>query len=237
MLVEKSKCGSSTNTLPLMGALTSVRKAASVDHRGRPFVTDITRGWRTEFTGELFEQWVNKTANYLESEFGSGVRLHVNLRACWLWPILVAALDELEGCFASMATADAIMMHGTLENPPCQVLAVNDHPMAMPFPLELPAKHLDFFREVRGGADARSSGPMHSEFLMDTEHALTAAEIAASVSPLAANARIAVNVSISPIDALWAIEHLALTPWLSRGSLVITDGSSRLDGERVDVTR
>ena len=235
--MEKSKCGSSTNTLPLMGALTSARKAASGDHRGRPFVTDITRGWRTEFTGELFEQWVNKTANYLESEFGSGVRLHVNMRACWLWPVLVAALDEIEGCFTSIDTADAIMMHGVLDHPPCPVLAVNDHPMAMPFPHELPAKHLDFFREVRGGADARGSGPVHSELLVDNADARIAADIAATLSPLEANIRIAVTVPAGPVDALWAVEQLSLTPWLSRGSLVITDGSSRLESERVDVTR
>ena len=57
-----------------MGALSVIRRDASGVHRNRPFVTDLANGGRTEFTGALFEQWVSKTANYLEAEFGTEFR-------------------------------------------------------------------------------------------------------------------------------------------------------------------
>ena len=74
-----------------MGVLTAIRRGASSAHRNRPFITDIGMDRRTEFTGALFEQWVAKTSNWLESEFGRELQLHMELRAHWLWPVMVAA--------------------------------------------------------------------------------------------------------------------------------------------------
>lgn len=212
---------------------------ASREHSAKPFVTDCTNGMRTELSGAVFEQWVAKTSNWLEAEFDSGVLLHVDLRPHWLWPVLVAALDEIEGALAPVDRADAILCLGTRSGDSLPVIAVNDHPMAMPFNTPLPAHHLDFFREVRGGADVRAPGPAHDEPLLITDSdRLTAGDLLGLVPGVEPGRRIALHVGTAPIRSAGQVATIALMPWVARGSLVITDGSGRIDGERttLDVT-
>jgi uncharacterized protein (TIGR03089 family) len=222
-----------------MGALSKTRMTAAREHGAKPFVTDCTNGMRTELSGTVFEQWVAKTANWLEAEFGSGVLLHVELRPHWLWPVLVAALDELEGALAPADHADAVLVMGTRPGDDLPVIAVNDHPMAMPFNTPLPAHHLDFFREVRGGADVRPAGPAHDEPLLITDSSrLTARDLLGLVPAAEPGHRIALHVGRDPIRSAAQVAAIALMPWVSHGSLFITDGSSRIEGERttLDVT-
>lgn len=220
-----------------MGVLTAVRRNASALHRSRPFITDLRRGNRTEFTGEVFEQWVAKTANYLESEFGSEVRLHVGLRAHWLWPVLVAALDELEGAFVPASSADVLLRIGVAADADRPVLAIHDHPMAMPFRGALPALHHDFFREVRGGGDVRGGGPAHSAPLIeDGSRRWSAAELLERAAPLGVGERLALLTDDDDLDSAIAISDLAITPWVSGASLVLSDDPALLAAERVTTT-
>ena len=220
-----------------MGVLTAVRRNASALHRNRPFITDLRSGNRTEFTGELFEQWVAKTANYLEAEFGSEVQMHVRLRAHWLWPVLVAALDELEGAFVPASSADVVVRMGPAPDTDRPVLAVHDHPMALPFREPLPALHQDFFLEVRGGGDVRSGGPVHSAALVDDgDRRWSAVELVERTTPLRVDERVAVLGDGRDLDALAAITDLAITPWTSAASLVVSDDPAPLAAERVTTT-
>ena len=217
-----------------MGALTMMRRNASGAHRNRPFLTDLTNGGRTEFTGSLFEQWVSKTANYLEAEFGTELQMHVELRAHWLWPVIVAALDELEGTVVPRGLADLQLRIGSDPESDIPVLAVHDHPMALPFREVLPPLHHDFFLEVRGGGDVRSSGPMHETPLLDDgTRTWTAAELVASTTPLASAARLAVIATDAPLRSARALASLTVLPWVSGASLVIADDQSAVRGEQI----
>ena len=217
-----------------MGSLSSIRVAASTRHRSAPFLTDATAGLRTEFSGVVFEQWVAKTANWLEDEFDTGVRLHLNMRAHWLWPVVVAALDEVEGCLAPIDDCDAVMTLGALPDALVPVIAVHEHPMAMPFREPLPARHLDFFLLVRGGGDYRPAGPRHDHALLTTDgQELTASELLELAPALPDGARIACVVDAGAIiQTPEQIAALCVAPWRAGASLVITDGSSDIHGER-----
>lgn len=216
-----------------MGALSSIRTTASRAHSAGPFVTDCTNGMRTELSGTIFEQWVAKTANWLEAEFGSGVLLHADLRPHWLWPVLVAALDELEGAFAPEDRADAVLCMGARADANLPVIAVNDHPMAMPFREPLPPNHYDYFRDVRGGGDVRGAGPAHDEPLLLTGFStFTAAQLLALAPVVPANQRIALHVGGNRLESAEQIAAISLMSWQSQGSLVITDGSSGIGGEK-----
>lgn len=219
-----------------MGALSKTRITAAREHATKPFVTDCTVGLRTELSGTVFEQWVAKTANWLEAEFGTGVQLHVDLRPHWLWPVLVAALDEVEGALTPTERADAILCIGARPDAELPVIAVHDHPMAMPFRDALPPNHYDFFRDVRGGGDVRPSGPTHDEPLLLTGFStLTAQDLLALVPMVELEQRIALHVGTGPLESPEQIAAIALLPWASRSSLVITDGSSDIVGERTTI--
>lgn len=219
-----------------MGALSKTRTTAAREHATKPFVTDCTRGLRTELSGTVFEQWVAKSANWLEAEFGNGVQLHVDLRPHWLWPVLVAALDEVEGALAAADSADAVLCMGARPDVDLPVIAVNDHPMAMPFRDALPPNHYDFFRDVRGGADTRSAGPTHDQPLLQTGFStFTAQQLLATLPTVPSEQRIALRVAIAPLETAEQVAVIALLPWVSRSSLVITDGSSDVAGERTTV--
>jgi len=222
-----------------MGALSKIRITAAREHATKPFITDDTCGMRTELSGTVFEQWVAKTANWLEAEFGTGVQLQVSLRPHWLWPVLVAALDEVEGALAPADRADAVLYMGPRPDADLPVIAVNDHPMAMPFRDALPPNHYDFFRDVRGGGDVRSAGPLHDQALLLTGFStLTAQQLLTSVPMVEMEQRIALHVGNTPIETPEQVAAIVLLPWVSRSSLVITDGSSNITGERttIDVT-
>lgn len=219
-----------------MGALSKIRISASRDHANQPFITDCTQGVRTELSGTVFEQWVAKTTNWLESEFGTGLLLHVDLRPHWLWPVLIAALDELEGSLVDLPHADALFCIGVRDEITVPVIATHDHPMAMPFREVLPGNHLDFFREVRAGADSRSPGPVHDEpILRSGGHQLTGDLLLALIPELASGQRIAMHVGTEPLTTAQQVATLGVLPWAARSSLVITDGSSPIAGERTTV--
>lgn len=219
-----------------MGALSRIRIAAAREYASKPFVTDTTAGMRTELSGTVFEQWVAKTSNWLEAEFGSGVQLHVSLRPHWLWPVLVAALDEVEGALAPADRADAVLCMGPRPDADLPVIAVNDHPMAMPFREALPPNHYDFLRDVRGGGDVRGAGPTHHEPLLFTGFStFTAEQLLTLVPKVAMKQRIALHVGSAPIETPQQMAAMVLLPWASQGSLVITDGSSNISGERATI--
>ena len=219
-----------------MGALSSLRRNASALHRNRPFVTDLGHGGRTEFTGALFEQWVAKTANYLESEFGTELQLHLDLRAHWLFPVVVAALDELEGTLVPRELADVVMCIGVEPDADVPVLAVHDHPMALPFREPLPPSHHDFFLEVRGGGDVRPAGRVHETLLLDDGvRTWTAAELVAATTPLDAEQRIAVIATSESLRTVSQIAALTVLPWLSGASLVIANDPAGIRGERTTI--
>lgn len=222
-----------------MGALTTIRRAASGAHAANPFLTDCTAGLRTELSGTVFEQWVAKTTNWLEAEFDAGVRLHLALRPHWLWPVFTAALDELEGALVPEAEADAVVCMGFREGARIPVIAVHDHPMAMPFREALPSGHLDFLLEVRGGADYRPPGPAHDEPLWvgDDGVEATAAQLLALLPVAERGQRIALHVTGGAPMSPDAVAALCLLPWASASSLVITDGSSPIAGERTTIER
>ena len=218
-----------------MGAFTGIRRSASTAHRNRPFITDIAANRRNEFTGALFEQWVAKTANWLESEFGRELQVHVDLPAHWLWPVMVAALDELEGTFVPRDRADLVMRMGI--DPACEVpvLAVHDHPMALPFATQLPADHQDVFLEVRGGADVRTWGPTHTMPLIDDGDRLWFAN---ELAPEAfePGGRIAVLTSGQSVRTVAEIVAVSALPWRSTSSLVIAVDANAIAGEQVTRT-
>lgn len=219
-----------------MGVLSALRRDASSAHRNRPFVTDLTTEGRTEFTGALFEQWVTKTSNYLEAEFGRELQLHIALRAHWLWPVLIAALDELEGTLVPRELADIQLRMDPDASSEVPVLLVHDHPMALPFREPLPAMHHDFFLEVRGGGDVRSAGPAHNTPLVDDgSRTWTAADLQAAAPTIAANARISVIANSGPLVSAADIATLSVTPWAADASIVIAHDSSALTGERCTV--
>ena len=219
-----------------MGALSKIRTSASRDHANQPFITDCTHGLRTELSGTVFEQWVAKTTNWLESEFGAGLQLHVDLRPHWLWPVLVAALDELEGALVDLQHADALVCIGSRSEMTLPVIAVHDHPMAMPFREALPSNHLDFFREVRAGADTRIPGPLHDEPILSSGgHELTGDLLLALIPEIASAQRIAMHVGTAAVRSAQQVATIAVLPWATRSSLVIADGSSTIAGERTTV--
>ena len=220
-----------------MGALSDSRRRASAAHRNQPFVTRIAGNGRTEFTGALFDQWVAKTANYLEVEFGRELQVHLRLPAHWLWPVMLAALDELESTIVPIEHADLVMCVGFLEIDDVEVLAVHDHPMALPFREALPPHHRDFFLEVRGGGDVRSPGPVHTTPLLDDgSRTWSAAELAALYPPEQTGARIGVLAGADPIATARAIAALGVLPWNSGASLVIAENEQQLAGEKVTTT-
>lgn len=218
-----------------MGAFTGIRRSASTAHRNRPFITDIAANRRTEFTGALFEQWVAKTSNWLEAEFGRELQLHVDLPAHWLWPVMVAALDELEGTLVPADRADLVMRMGV--DPTCEipVLAVHDHPMALPFGTQLPADHVDVFLEVRGGADVRSWGPAHTMPIIDDGDRLwLASELATET--FESEGRIAVLTRGQALRTVTEIAAVSVLPWRSTSSLVIAVDPDAVAGEQVTRT-
>ena len=196
-------------------------------------MTDVTSGGRTEFTGVLFEQWVAKTANYLEAEFGRELQLHVDLRAHWLWPVLVAAIDELEGTLVPRELADVHLSTDPEVDSELPVLLVHDHPMALPFREPLPALHHDFFLEVRGGGDVRSAGPTHTLPLIDDgQRTWTAAELQAIAPTIARDARVAIIATSSPLVGAADIAALSVHPWALDASIVIARDLNAVAGER-----
>lgn len=218
-----------------MGVLTAIRRGASSAHRNRPFITDIGMDRRTEFTGALFEQWVAKTSNWLESEFGRELQLHMELRAHWLWPVMVAALDELEGTFVPRDRADLVMRIGPEPDCDVPVLAINDHPMALPFTQHLPATHVDFFLEVRAGADVRGWGPAHDLPLIDDGQRLWFADDLGHGLE-STSARVAVIVDDRPLRSADDIAMCTVTRWRSTDSLVIARDLNSIAGEQVTHT-
>lgn len=217
-----------------MGALSGLRRSASAAFRARPFVTDLGNTGRTELTGAVFEQWVAKTANYLEAEFGTELQLHVELRAHWLWPVIIAALDELEGAVVPMDRADLVLRHGVLTDADIPVLAVHDHPMAMPFRDPLPVSNHDFFLEVRGGGDVRGAGPTHTQPLIDDgQRCWTAAELLDATAALDPEQRIGVFATLEPLTSASEIVALTLLPWLGKASLVIANDHASVRGEGI----
>ena len=225
------------HSLGSMGALSVSRRHASAAHRNQPFVTWISGEGRTEFTGALFDQWVAKTTNYLEAEFGRELQLNMRLRAHWLWPVMVAALDELEGTFVPLDRADLVMCEGFIDIDGVDVLAVHNHPMALPFREPLPSHHHDFFLEVRAGADVRQPGPPHSTPLIDDgTRLLDAAALATLLPAQPAGARIGVVADAVFVDDPNAIAMLSALPWTSTASLVIAEHEQQLAGEKVTTT-
>ncbi len=219
-----------------MGALSKLRIATSREHSNQPFITDCTQGMRTELSGTVYEQWVAKTTNWLESEFGTGLLLHVDLRPHWLWPVLVAAVDELEGALVDLRHADALFCIGAREHRTLPVIAVHDHPMAMPFREALPSNHLDFFREVRAGADLRTPGAVHHKPIISLGgQELTGDLLLALIPEFESGQRIAMQVGTQPLATAKQVATIGVLPWATRSSLVITDGSSSIAGERTTV--
>lgn len=219
-----------------MGALSHLRIPATRAYASAPFITDCTAGVRTELSGTVFEQWVAKTANWLEAEFDMGVRVAVQLRAHWLWPVLVAALDEIEGAIVPREDADAIIRIGPSPTETLPVIAIHEHPMALPFREALPANHYDFFRDVRSGGDVRPPGPTHDELLLQTpDLMLTGRDLLALAHAFDGPERIALRVDARGLAMPDQIAWLTVAPWASRSSLVLADGSSSITGERATI--
>jgi uncharacterized protein (TIGR03089 family) len=219
-----------------MGALSGIRRSASGLYRARPFITDLGNTGRTEFSGATFEQWVAKTSNYLEAEFGTELQLHVELRAHWMWPVIVAALDELEGTVVPRDRADLVMRIGTEPSTEIPVLALHDHPMAMPFGRPLPPLHHDFFLDVRSGGDTRSAGPVHELPLIDDGvRTWSAAELVAATTPFADEPRLGAFATLDPLTTVAEIVSLTVLPWASSASLVIANDHASAQGERITV--
>ena len=218
-----------------MGSLTKPRMSASGHHRAGPFITDVTRGLRTELSGATFEQWVAKTANWLESEFGPGVHLHVDMRPHWLWPITLAALDEIEGTLVPLSEADAMLCLDPREGMPVPVVAVHEHAMAMPFLRALPPGNIDFYREVRGGADTRPVMIGHDAALLRDAagNEWRADRLMELVPEVERRSRIAMMVEEErPVTTAEQIALLCLLPWVSQSSMVIAHSTASLQGER-----
>lgn len=219
-----------------MGALSDPRRRAITAHRNQPFLTRITSTSRIEFTGALFEQWVAKTANYLEAEFGRELQLHIALRAHWLWPVMLAALDELEGTAVPLDRADLLMCEGFSAVEDIPILAVHDHPMAMPFREPLPPEHHDFFLEVRSGADTRTPGPSHSMPLFDDGVRVWRGVDLIEDAEIVQGDRVAVITHGREIVDERSVAMLGPWSWSCNASLVISDTIEQLRGEKPTVS-
>lgn len=204
--------------------ITALWRQAATAHGPRPFVTDLRDGNRTELSGHAFTQWVHKVANYLEDELPPQPRIALRLPATWLWPVCVAAVAEIGGTLVE-ADADAVFSEELLEAPAVDVFAVRVHPMALPFGTPLPQRHLDFFLEVRSGADFRTpaAGDPQHVLTETTAGTMREADCIDRWSPAPTAQRLLVRRRSAAALDLGAVGPLAIVPWLAGAALVIAD--------------
>ena len=211
--------------------LATAWRSAAASRGSAPFVTRCGRDTRTELSGTAFTQWVAKCANYLEDEFDAGITVGVRLAPHWLWPVLVAAVVEIDGVLALDGRHDVLVT--TDRSSTGEVLLVHDHPFALPFREPLPAGARDFFLEVRAGADFRPALRVESGVRLRTdEQEWSEVEWIDAFATGAAAERYLLRSDGLPVADAWTVAAMSAIPWLGGGSLVIADGDTDVTAER-----
>ena len=209
-------------------------------------------GERVELSGKVLDNWVAKTANFLQDELDAAPGGSIALDLPGHWKSLVLALgslnlgltvrpgspaddEELSGSDL-VATADAALLEraGDVDT---QLVAVSLGALAPRWPGTLPSGVVDYAAEVRSHGDVFLPwmDPTGRETLLVTGgQAYDDAGLAAFATPTARGARVLVHAA----DGLGTVLAHCLGSWLAGGSVVLVhDGVAvtdrLLESERV----
>jgi len=209
-------------------------------------------GERVELSGKVLDNWVAKTANFLQDELDAapGGSIALDLPGHWKSSVLaLAALnlgltvrpgtpgdDEELSASDLVATADAGLLEraGEVDT---QLVAVSLGALAPRWPGTLPAGVVDYAAEVRSHGDVFLPwmDPTGQEMLLVSEdQAYDDAGLPAFATPTEQGARVLVHAA----DGLTSVLAHSLGAWLAGGSVVLVHESvpvteRLLESERV----
>lgn len=209
-------------------------------------------GERVELSGKVLDNWVAKTANFLQDELDAAPSGSIALDLPGHWKSSVLALasmnlgltvrpgapgsDEVLSSSDLVATADAGLLEraGDVDT---QLIAVSLGALAPRWPGALPAGVVDYAAEVRSHGDVFLPwmDPTGQEMLLvQDDQAYDDAGLAAFATPTPEGARVLVHAA----DGLTAVLAHSLGAWRAGGSVVLVHESVAvtdrlLDSERV----
>lgn len=203
-----------------MTTLRQTRSEALRLHSGAPLITDCTQG-RVELSHATFDNWVNKTVNFLqmEADVTPGTTVALRLPLHWMTAVWWVSVWEA-GADASFDAAGADLVVAT--DAPCDMLVVADALGMAPAPTGASAQWF-FPADVRAMPDQRVLPPGDLGGLPDMSAGTlytAAIEYAESVGLLPGGR---LNTSLRPDDLAGVLAAIAAP--LAVGASVVYSGA------------
>lgn len=221
----------------------ALRRRLTAEDPGAPFVTYYApaTGARVELSRATFDNWVAKAAGMLseEADVEAGSHVVVDLQPHWLLPVWSWATWSL-GAAVSLSDGEPpasseVVITDVASRPAGElVLASPRHPLGLPLGPQTPAGMIDALADIRGYPDVRSDPLPGGDAALVADASGTThggEELATALATMPRQCRAAL-LQASPGDRQ-ALARALVGPLLGGGALVVVDGGSAADIERI----